>query len=227
MPVPEGTKVLCLNSDYTPLNTVHWKKAIKRLFESPCEQCNERGWVYINGQPQTCNHCRGKGILPPATPVEYFNAGYVLRDGRGNEHMVPAVIANAHHVRVAYRKTPYSKPNVLRRDGFRCQFCGIQLPPHELTLDHVVPRSMWNGGDTATCWTNVVAACRPCNLKKADRTPEQAGMPLRKLINGNWITYKRPKSPSSQEISLGLAYRHIPEEWEIYVASFRKSQKVS
>lgn len=224
MPVPEGTKVLVLNDDYVPLNTVHWKKAVKRLFESPCERCKERGFVYINGQRQTCNNCNGTGILPPAIPVEYFDAGYSVRDGRGNEHLVPAVIANAHHVKRKYRKVPFSKSNVLRRDGFRCQFCGSSIPPGELTLDHVVPRSMWNGNDTPTCWTNIVAACRPCNLKKANRTPEGAGMPLKKLVKGHWVGYKRPKAPTSQEIALGLTYRNVPQEWEIYVAAFRKTQ---
>jgi 5-methylcytosine-specific restriction endonuclease McrA len=224
MPVPEGTKVLVLNDDYVPLNTVHWKKAMKRLFESPCERCNERGYVYINGQRQTCNNCNGTGILPPSIPVEYFDAGYSVRDGRGNEHLVPAVIANAHHVRRKYRKVPFSKPNVLRRDGFRCQFCGQSIMPSELTLDHVVPRSMWNGSNTPTCWTNIVAACRKCNLTKANRTPEGAGMPLKKLVKGNWVNYKRPKAPSSQEISLGLTYRDTPPEWELYVAHFRKTQ---
>ncbi len=224
MPVPDGTKVLVLNDDYVPLNTVHWKKAIKRLFQAPCERCKERGHVYINGRKKTCNNCNGTGILLPATPVEYFDAGYSVRDGRGNEHLVPAVIANAHHVKRKYRKVPFSKPNVLRRDGFRCQFCGKTIIPCELTLDHVVPRSMWNGNDTPTCWTNIVAACRPCNLKKANRTPEEAGMPLTKLVRGNWVGYKRPKAPTSQEIALGLTYRNIPHEWELYVAAFRKTQ---
>jgi 5-methylcytosine-specific restriction endonuclease McrA len=227
MPVPDGTRVLVLNDDYVPMNTVHWKKAMKRLFESPCERCKQRGWVTISGQRKTCNYCQGTGILPPAIPVEYFDAGYSVRDGRGNKHLVPAVIANAHHVHRKYRKVPYSKVNVLRRDGFRCQFCGTQMPAHELTLDHVVPRSMWNGCDTPTCWTNIVAACRKCNLKKANRTPEQASMPLKKLIRGRWVNYKKPKVPTSQEISLGLTYRRIPDEWELYVAPFRRSSQAS
>jgi len=221
MPIPAGTKVLVLNDDYVPLNTVHWKRAVKRLFEAPCERCNERGWVIIDGQRQTCNYCRGTGILPPAIPVEYFDAGYSVYDGKGNEHLIPAVIANSHHVRRKYRKVPFSKPNVLRRDGYRCQYCGKQFPPYELSFDHVVPRSMWNGNDTPTCWSNIVAACIPCNRKKADMTPEQAGMPLKKLVKGRWVTYKKPKAPTSQEISLGLTYRDTPDEWEPYVAPFR------
>jgi hypothetical protein len=80
---------------------------------------------------------------------------------------------------------------------------------------------MWNGNDTPTCWNNIVAACIPCNRKKADMTPEQAGMPLKKLVRGQWVTYKKPKAPTSQEISLGLTYRDTPDEWEPYVAPFR------
>lgn len=60
--------------------------------------------------------------------------------------------------------------NVLRRDGFRCAYCGRRAS----TRDHVVPRS--HGGPTT--WLNLVAACEPCNGRKRDRTPEQAGMPL-------------------------------------------------
>lgn len=224
MPVPPGTKVLVLNDDYTPLNAVHWKKAMKRLFESPCERCKESGRVYIRDRNvvETCNHCHGTGLLPPANVVEYFENMYVVRDGRGNEHLVPAVIANAHHVKRKFRRVPYSKPNVLKRDGFRCQFCGKQFSPQDLTLDHVVPRSVWKSG-TPTHWNNIVAACRPCNLRKANRTPEQAGMPLKKLVRGRWVNYKKPKAPTTEEIALGLAYRNIPEEWETYVAHLRKS----
>jgi len=223
VPVPEGTKVLVLNDDYVPLNAVHWKKAMKRLFESPCVRCDSRGFVFINGVRKKCSYCNGTGILPPSTCAEYFDEGYSVRDGKGNEHLVPAVIVNSHHVSRKHRKVPFSKPNVLRRDGFRCQFCGKQFPPHELTMDHVVPRSKWNGNDTPTCWKNIVAACLKCNHTKADRTPEQAGMPLKKLVRGKWVTYKKPKTPTSQEIALGLTYRNIPKEWEVYVAPFRKS----
>ncbi|HOQ54045.1 MAG TPA: HNH endonuclease [Micropruina sp.] len=62
-------------------------------------------------------------------------------------------------------------PNVLRRDGFRCAYCGRRAA----TRDHVVPRSQ--GGPST--WLNLVAACASCNGRKRDRTPDQAGMPLR------------------------------------------------
>lgn len=41
-------------------------------------------------------------------------------------------------------------------------------------MDHVLPRSQ-GGQDT---WLNTVAACAEDNHRKADRTPEEAGMAL-------------------------------------------------
>jgi 5-methylcytosine-specific restriction endonuclease McrA len=61
---------------------------------------------------------------------------------------------------------------VLRRDKYACQYCGNTK---KLTLDHVMPRS--KGGKHS--WDNVVIACEPCNSRKGDRTPIQAGMVLR------------------------------------------------
>lgn len=70
-----------------------------------------------------------------------------------------------------YQRQPkWSKSGVLRRDDYRCAFCGGKAS----TIDHVKPRS--HGGKNT--WKNTVAACSPCNNRKADRTPEQANMPL-------------------------------------------------
>lgn len=57
-----------------------------------------------------------------------------------------------------------------------CQYCGVQPGTEELSIDHVIPRAQ--GGKTT--WDNVVIACVECNRKKADKTPEQAKMKLRK-----------------------------------------------
>jgi 5-methylcytosine-specific restriction endonuclease McrA len=45
-----------------------------------------------------------------------------------------------------------------------------------LTIDHVVPRAQ--GG--VSSWENCVLACMECNKRKADRTPDQAKMRLKK-----------------------------------------------
>ncbi len=63
---------------------------------------------------------------------------------------------------------------LFRRDRHTCAYCGGVYPAEHLEREHVLPTSR-GGRDT---WTNVVAACRPCNQRKANRTPEEAGMPL-------------------------------------------------
>ena len=73
------------------------------------------------------------------------------------------------------RRVVFNRPNLYKRDEFTCQYCGVALPPTDLTIEHVMPRS--RGG--ATSWENCVAACETCNARKADRTPKEAGMKLR------------------------------------------------
>lgn len=65
----------------------------------------------------------------------------------------------------------WSRPGVIARDGGRCGYCGTRAT----TVDHITPRS--RGGRNT--WKNTVAACGPCNQRKGDRTPAEAGMALR------------------------------------------------
>lgn len=62
-------------------------------------------------------------------------------------------------------------PAILARDHYRCAYCART---GACTVDHVYPKS--RGGDES--FGNLVAACADCNGRKADRTPEEAGMPL-------------------------------------------------
>lgn len=88
----------------------------------------------------------------------------------------PLVVRLVRYVAIPrHRKLPCSRRGVIARDHETCQYCGAQSGRTVLTIDHVVPRSQ--GGETT--WENVVAACAACNHRKANRTPEQAGMALR------------------------------------------------
>ena len=60
------------------------------------------------------------------------------------------------------------------RDRNVCAYCGDEFHELELTREHIIPFAQ-NGRDG---WMNVVTACRACNHRKSDRTPEQARMPL-------------------------------------------------
>ena len=89
---------------------------------------------------------------------------------------VPEVIVLSTYDRLPNAAVSFSRRNVFKRDHWACQYCGCQPGSEELTIDHVLPRSQ---GGTST-WENCVLACIGCNKRKADRTPHQAGMRLRK-----------------------------------------------
>ena len=86
---------------------------------------------------------------------------------------LPTVIRLRHYIRVPYKEIPLTRRNILYRDNHSCQYC--RYSGSDLTLDHVLPRSR-GGGDT---WDNIVTACVRCNVRKGNRTPEEASMPLR------------------------------------------------
>lgn len=87
------------------------------------------------------------------------------------EMKLPSVLALKEYVRAA-RIPAFTRFNVFLRDRWTCQYCGERHKTHELTFDHVVPRS--KGGRTN--WENIVAACRRCNLKKGNSLSRDIGM---------------------------------------------------
>src|SRR5581483_6180190 len=89
---------------------------------------------------------------------------------------VPEVVALTSYDRLPNMAVAFSRRNIFKRDHYTCQYCGVQPVSEELTIDHVLPRSQ---GGTST-WENCVLACVACNKRKADRTPQQASMHLRK-----------------------------------------------
>lgn len=51
---------------------------------------------------------------------------------------------------------------ILRRDQFRCRYCGTVAAERELRVDHVIPEAL--GGPTEPA--NLATACEPCNSGK-------------------------------------------------------------
>lgn len=97
----------------------------------------------------------------------------------------PSIVRLKAYVRVPYKRVLLTRKNVIQRDAHRCQYCGAS---DRITIDHVMPRSR-GGKDT---WTNLVAACVPCNNRKGNNTPEEAGMTLaRKPFRPSYVMYIR------------------------------------
>ena len=113
---------------------------------------------------------------------------------------VPSVVRLRYMVRVARRRQAVlSRRAVFARDDHTCQYCGGPAD----SIDQVLPRSRGGGHD----WENLVAACRRCNLAKRDRTPEEAGMRLR-----------RPGCPPRPGSWVVVGASRMPDAWKPYLA---------
>ena len=187
--------VLVLNADYHPLKILPWQQAVLLVLEEKADLVTD----YV---------------------------GRLVRSA--HESMPwPAVVRLRKFVKTRSR-TRFNRQNLLARDGYECGYCGAKPVTkagrpdlHELTLDHVIPRAQSKGGFVTvktgpnkgqqialTSWSNVIACCVSCNMSKADRTPEQAGMTLR----------KQPRVPTSLDIlRMSLTKVRVPLEWAEYL----------
>ncbi len=109
-------------------------------------------------------------------PLAVLRGGWNVARGRPSRIEVPSIMAlsGASRINLFDQAPGLTRRKLFRRDRFTCAYCGQRFAERELQCEHVMPAS--RGG--AWSWTNLVAACGPCNLAKADRTPEEAGMPL-------------------------------------------------
>ena len=117
---------------------------------------------------------------------------------------VPAVIRLLGAFRRHKKPVKFSRINIYGRDRYTCQYCGLKKKIGELTYDHIVPRS--HGGKTT--WLNIATCCQNCNRKKANRTPEQAGMRL----------LKTPVQPTATPVLVVTVSREsVPDAWRDYM----------
>lgn len=72
------------------------------------------------------------------------------------------------------RKIPWSKQNILIRDEYHCQYCGIDLNHKTASIDHIIPKS--KGGKNS--WLNTVCSCKNCNSYKGDKNLEDCNLQL-------------------------------------------------
>lgn len=116
----------------------------------------------------------------------------------------PSILRLKNHVKRNFFNSNFSRKALVKRDKSVCQYCKIKLIASQVTIDHVLPRAQ--GGITS--FINCAVSCQTCNNKKADRTPEQAGM----------ILIKKPAHPSFSANNYSLdqqEYWHT--DWSDYL----------
>lgn len=115
-----------------------------------------------------------------------------------NNHIRPLIIRLLNYIRYNTRGLRVNRNRIYRRDNYECVYCSSKK---DLTLDHVIPKS--RGGKNE--WVNLVTSCFKCNLKKSNRTPEEAKM----------IMKQKPFAPT-----LINENAHVTQIWNDYQKSF-------
>jgi 5-methylcytosine-specific restriction endonuclease McrA len=158
--------VLVLNSAFLPIQVTSVRHALELLCQNRARVVDQSYITYTLDEwmIQTAIIHRASP-LPDAVTIKTISALIML----------PAVITLTEYDSIPKRVMRFRRRDIFARDQHTCQYCGHIPGVEHLTIDHVKPRA--RGG--ITTWDNCVTSCRPCNTKKADRSPEEAGMPLR------------------------------------------------
>lgn len=123
---------------------------------------------------------------------------------------IPRVIVLLMFDRMPRKEVKFTRHNLFERDKNTCQYCRKHFDRKDLNLDHVIPRD--KGGQTS--WENIVCSCIPCNTRKGNRLPHEAGMKLmRKPERPKWrpfvhITFDTQLHESWRHF-IDLAYWHV------------------
>lgn len=145
---------LILNGDYSPIGIIDWQKSIT--------------WAY------RYHNTKNKAI----DIIEYHD-DFVKTV---SAHIpIPAVIKTIKYYKLHNSLVNFSRKNLFIRDNYTCQYCGCRTSINNLTYDHVIPKSQWLSDQSPTTWTNIVTACRYCNIRKGNKTPAQANMNLQNM----------------------------------------------
>ncbi|MGD2093925.1 MAG: HNH endonuclease [Phycisphaerales bacterium] len=162
-----GCNVLVLNKHYMAIRIIGAKRAFSLLCRDLAEVVSLEDSGYSNYDFQSW--CELSQLRRDFEPDGHDWVSTV------NFHIaVPRIIRLLFFDRLPRNEVKFNRRNIFARDKNKCQYCGKRFPTSELSLDHVIPRSM---GGKAT-WANIVCACPACNVKKGGRTPKHARMKL-------------------------------------------------
>ena len=176
-------RALLLNADWTPLHFISDWRAVRLLM--PDVSGKIRAEIVHDFQTGE-----------PALWDEAFTSA-------SQSIQVPATLRLRKYVNKRWKAPRFRKKVLFNRDGWKCQYCNVKLGWHNIEIEHVLPSS--RGGPTS--WLNCVSACKPCNKRKANKTPEEAGMPL----------LRKPSTPTALHFWDALKNDAWHPSWDTYI----------
>lgn len=191
--------VLVLNRLWQAINTCTARRAFTLLYQ---------GHAQVVSQDQSANFLTHD--FASWRDFSQNNPEEKMVQGVSLNIRIPRVIVLLMFDRLPKKEVKFTRHNVFERDKNTCQYCGKIFDRIELNLDHVIPRE--KGGQTT--WENIVCSCIPCNSRKANKLPHQAGMHLiRQPRKPRWrpfinINYSGPCHDSWRHF-VDLAYWNV------------------
>ncbi len=159
--------VLVLNKHYMAVRIVGARRAFSLLCRQIAEVISFEQGTYCNYDFQSwCDVSQFRRDFEPETNDWVSTVNFNIA--------VPRIVRLLFYDRLPRNQVKFNRRNIFARDKNHCQYCGKRFPTTELSLDHIIPRTL--GGKSY--WTNIVCACTACNARKGGRTPEQAGLKL-------------------------------------------------
>ena len=185
---------LVLNRNFCAVHISEWQKVISLLYQGHAQAVDENlqtydfsDWCELSKNMES----NGRGFVCSATL----------------KVAIPEVIRLTRYDKLPNQQVKFTRRNIYEHYNNKCSYCGHQYSTKELNLDHVIPRSKGGG----TNWDNIVLSCLPCNSRKDDMTPEQAGM---KLL----VKPSRPKWRGIKTMTM-LSPVPIPVSWQRLIDS--------
>lgn len=166
---------------------------------------------WISWQDAACLYVRGAVAWTLGETCLTLRGGLNRLTGRQSLLQLHPIVASSGHARPgAIDPAPaLSNASLFARDRMLCLYCGNAFTRAELTRDHVVPVSR-GGRDT---WMNVVTACWSCNVKKGNRTPQQAGMPLLAVpYRPSWVEHLILSNRNILADQMEFLVSHLPRD---------------
>lgn len=155
------TDVLVLNNNFYAVQIISWRRALSLIYLDHARVVDEEYRTY------NFEDWRELSNMSQAHPSGYIHTPSF-------KILIPDVITLRTFSGLPKSEVKFTRRNIYEHYGYKCSYCGKKFMTSELNLEHVLPRS--RGGKTD--WTNVVTSCIPCNLKKGNRLPDEAGMKL-------------------------------------------------
>lgn len=181
-------RVLVLNKLWTVVNVCSLQRAISLLF-------SEKAKIIDSFDQFATYTWEDWAKLRPKDGEDALRSTY-------EKFRIPEVILLMDYDKLPNRRVKFSRRMIYKRDNFVCQYCGKSLTGNESSIDHIIPRSQ--GG--LTTWTNCVASCLKCNMKKDNKNLKESHMKLLRL-------------PTKPKFNLFKADKiTMPKSWDAFVS---------